>query len=73
MRLKKSKFGVLHLGRNSHMHQYRLGDDLLETRSEEKDLGVLADNRSAMSQQCILVDRKANGILGYIKKGMARR
>ena len=53
------------------MHPYKLGDDLLKRRSAEKDLGVLVDNRLAMSQQCSLVAKKANGILGYIKNSMA--
>ena len=48
-----------------------LGDDLLERTSAEKDLGVLVDNRLAMSQH--LVAKKANGILGCIKKSMASR
>ena len=54
MRWNKDKFTVLSLGRNNHMHQYRLGADLLERSSTEKDLGVLVKNRLAMSQQCAL-------------------
>jgi len=52
---------------------YLLGADLLEKNSEEKDLGVLVDNRLAMSQQCALVAKKASGILGCIKKSAASR
>ena len=52
------------------MHQYRLGANLLEKNSAEKKLGVLVDD---MGQQCALAYRKANGILGCIKKNMARR
>ena len=37
------------------MHQYMLGDDLMERSSVEKDLGVLVDNRLTMSQQFALV------------------
>ena len=55
------------------MHRYRSGDDLLERSSAEKDLGVLADNRLAMSQQCVLMAKKASGIMGCNKKCMASR
>ena len=67
------KYRVLLLGRNNHKYQYRLGHDLLERSSAGKDLGVLVDVRLAMSQQCALVAKKANGILGCIKRSVASR
>jgi len=73
MKFNKGKCSVLHLGRNNLMHQYRLGADLLESRSVERDLGVLVDNRLTMSQQCSLAAKKASGILGCIKRSVASR
>jgi len=55
------------------MHQYRLAADLLESSSAERDLGVLVDDKSTMSQQRALVAKKANGILGGIKQSVASR
>jgi len=73
MQLNKSKCRVLHLGRNNPMHQYRLGVDLQESSSAERDLGVLVEDRLTMSQQCVLVAKKASGLLRCIKKSVASR
>ncbi|KAJ7417373.1 hypothetical protein WISP_64809 [Willisornis vidua] len=46
------------------MNQHSLGADLLESSSMEKDLGVLMASKLSLSQQCVLVDKRVNGILG---------
>ena len=48
------------------MHLYRIGDDILERISAEKDLGALVDNRLTRSQQCALAAKKASGISGCV-------
>ncbi|KAF4804285.1 hypothetical protein TURU_008914 [Turdus rufiventris] len=42
--------------------------ELLESSSEEKELGVLVDNKLSLNQQCVLGTKQANGILGALGK-----
>jgi len=73
MRFNKGKCRVLHLWRSNPMHQCRLGADLLEGSSVERDLGRLVDDKLTMSQQCALAAKKDNGIVGYIRRSEASR
>jgi len=59
--------------KNNCKHIHRLRADLLERSSVEKDLGFLVDNRLTMSQQCVLVVKKANRTLGHNKKKERRQ
>ncbi|GAB0193469.1 hypothetical protein GRJ2_001812200 [Grus japonensis] len=71
MKFNKGKCKVLHLGKKNPKHQYRLGLDLLGSRTAEEDLGVLVDKKLSLRQQCAFVAKKANGILGCFQKNMA--
>lgn len=71
MRFNKGECRILHLGRKNPKYHYRLGADLLGSSSVEKDLGVLVDDKLAMSRLCALVARRANSILGCNGRSVA--
>ncbi|GAB0179848.1 mitochondrial enolase superfamily member 1 [Grus japonensis] len=67
MKFNKLKCQILHLGQSNSGHKYKLGEEWLESSPAERDLGVLADSRLNMSQQCVRAAKRTNFILGCIK------
>ncbi|PKU44396.1 hypothetical protein llap_5339 [Limosa lapponica baueri] len=64
IKFNKSKCKVLHVGWGNPKHKYSLGGEWIE----ERELGVLVDEKLNRSQQYLLVDQKANH---SIKRSMA--
>ena len=71
MQYNVAKCGVMHTGYYNPHHTYTMGDTQLKETEEEKDLGVLINKSLKTSSQCAAAAKKANMVLGMIKRNFA--
>mgnify|MGYP001857401447 CR=1 FL=1 len=72
MRFNKSRCRVLHLEKNNGTYQYRLGDELLERSSVEKDPGSPVVQQ-VVHEPTVCPCGQGKGYPGHIEKSMASR
>ena len=61
----------MHLGHSNPKHEYYMDGTILEMTTEEKDLGVLVDDKLGFSKHIKGIVNKANRMLGLIRIGFA--
>ena len=61
------KCKCLHTGHDNLHVNYKMGDTVIGTTVEEKDLGVLINSDMKVSEQCATAVSKGNQILGLIR------
>ena len=67
------KCKVMHIGHNNLNANYELLGHNIESVDKEKDLGVVISKDLKFSQQCIEAERKAQKLVGYIKRQFSHR
>ena len=68
-----TKCKVMHIGYRNPNSEYSLLGNSIESTASEKDLGVVITNDLKFSKQCIEAEKKAQRILGYIKRQFSFR
>ena len=64
---------MLHFGKNNPEHEYVLYDHILETSDQQTDLGIVVDNKHKFHSHAAEAAKKANQVLGVIKKSYTTR
>ncbi|CAM5105037.1 unnamed protein product [Natator depressus] len=73
MKCNVDKCNVMHIGKNNPNYTYNTMGANLATTNQEKDLGVIVESSLKTSTQCAAAVKKANGMLGIIKKGIENK
>ena len=71
MEFNVDKCKIMHLGNQNIKHTYTMDGSNLTTTNEEKDLGVLIDDKLGFDKHIRSIVKKANRMLGLIKIGFS--
>ena len=63
----------MHFDKKNPKNYFVLYDRVLDTVTQEKDLGVIVDDQLKFHKHTAVVAKKANQILGLIKKSYSSR
>ena len=69
----ETKCKVMHFGRGNPQHSYTMNGHMLESTTQEKDLGVIIDDTLKFHVHTAAAAKKANQVLGIIKKSYSAR
>ena len=69
MEFNVDKCKIMHIGRDNPGHAYTMGGVELTVTSEEKDLGVLIDDRLEFDRHIKGIVNRANRMVGLIRIG----
>jgi hypothetical protein len=73
MAFNLDKCVVMHFGNKNMQSDYEMGGCKLKQSVAERDLGVIISNDGKASEQCLLAAKKANCMLGMIKRNIKSR
>lgn len=68
MKFNVDKCSVLHFGYNNPRYGYAMESRCLQSKEEEKDLGVYVNTTMKFSKQCAESVKKANRVIGIIRR-----
>uniref|UniRef100_K7EYK2 Reverse transcriptase domain-containing protein n=2 Tax=Pelodiscus sinensis TaxID=13735 RepID=K7EYK2_PELSI len=73
MKYNVDKCKVMHIGKNNPNYTYSMMGANLATTNQERDLGVIVDSSLKTSTQSAAAVKKANRMLGIIRKGIENK
>ena len=67
------KRSCLHVGNKNYKNTYIVDGHILECVQEEKDLGVIMNNKFKVGSHCAKVTKKTNQVLGLIYRTFSNK